>query len=75
MVKSRRLFSLRNSVGNKSATFLRSESGEVNEESDTDGKEITNSLTHADITLGQDPLTRSEKGLKAAFHNVKETNT
>ena len=32
--------------------------GEVNEESDTD----------ADITLGPDPLTRSEKGLKAAFH-------
>ena len=35
--------------------------GEVNEESDTD----------ADITLGPDPLTRPEKGLKAAFHSVK----
>ena len=41
---------------------------EVNEESDTDTKEIANSLTRADITLGPDPLTRSEKGLKAAFH-------
>ena len=47
--------------------------GEVNEESDTDAKKITslNSLAHADITLGPDPLTRSEKGLKAAFHYVK----
>ena len=46
--------------------------GEVNEESNTDAKEIANSLTkYADITLGPDPLTRSEKGLKAAFHNVK----
>ena len=44
--------------------------GEVNEESDT-AKEIANSLTHADITLGPDPLTRSEKGWKAAFHYVK----
>ena len=34
-------------------------------------KEIANSLTHADITLGPDPLTRSEKGLKAAFQYVK----
>ena len=42
--------------------------GEVNQESNTDAKEIANSLTHADITLGPDPLTRSEKGLKAAFH-------
>ena len=42
--------------------------GEVNEESDTDAKEIANSLTHAGITLEPDPLTRSEKGLKAAFH-------
>ena len=45
--------------------------GEVNEESDTDAKEIANSLSHADITLGPVPLTRSEKGLKAAFQYVK----
>ena len=44
---------------------------EVNEESDTDTKEIANSLTHADVTLRPDSLTRSEKGLKAAFHYAK----
>ena len=44
--------------------------GEVNQESNTDAKEIANSLTHADITLGTDPLTRSKK-VKAAFHYVK----
>ena len=42
--------------------------GEVNEESDTDAKEIANSLTHADITHGPNPLTKREKGWKAAFH-------
>ena len=79
MVKGRRSFSLRFSVRNKVVPLLRSERllmietavGEVNQESNTDAKEIANSLTHADITLGPDPLTRSEKGLKAAFHYVK----
>ena len=79
MVKGRRLFSLKISVGNKVVPLLRSErllmietaAGEVNQESNTDTKEIANSLTQADITLGPDPLTRSEKGLKAAFHYVK----